>query len=260
MDSIEREAESLAETPRALERAVRQKPLAGKAVWLTCLAAGAGGGLGLGVLRACSAWLVREPVLTNALAGAAMGAWVSFALWWGLWLAARAFVEPPRTFFQKFLAVFSTLAFGGAAFGLAASLISLLAGTLRLPGGWMALVANLEAGVCLALALIGCSIWRAGIPLHFPYGLWRVLAAGSLYVALHYGFVHMRISHLSAVVIWPGAVFREEPDKVPEWLRGMAGFHWHDALALLDAFMAGALLCAGIMAGLRLADWLSGRR
>jgi hypothetical protein len=83
----------------------------------------------------------------------------------------------------------------------------------------------------------------------------RIVGAGALFSTLHSGFLWLGISDLSAVIIWPGALYRAELERyalLPFWQDLFALPGWYNGAALVDAFLTGAVLCTGILLSIRM--------
>ncbi|HMN59407.1 MAG TPA: hypothetical protein PJ988_03545, partial [Anaerolinea sp.] len=69
-------------------------------------------------------------------------------------------------------------------------------------------------------------------------------------------FIWLKHFDLSAVIIWPGAVYRAELARyglLPGWQQLQALPGWFNGVAMLDAFLTGGVLCVGELIALRLA-------
>ena len=223
--------------------------------WLS-LGGGIGAGLGLGLLRALTAALTQLTVGLHAFMNFGFGFLLGAALVFGMLLGEylRLQRKAAAGWPARRAALLSTL-LGGAAFGIGSFIVSLATGSFSLAGKGLVTAAGFAAGLFLALAFYP-----------FPYqseaaegGLrgWplRVLAAGALFALVHLAFVAQRIEDISAVIIWPGSLYRAELlrlNPLPLWnsLQNIPG--WYNGVSTLDAFLTGAVLCGGILLSFRL--------
>lgn len=212
--------------------------------------AGASAGGMLGVWRAFTAWVVHFPWVQIAGMNLVYGFGLGAGLIGGMCAVARLFPvisSSPKV--QHLAALLSFLA-GGAAFGLVGAAFFFAMPGFTLSEQWMELVATFEAGLSLALALWPFPFQgrrRDFLPRSWP---WRMFIAGALFVSLHGGFLFLHISNQSALVIWPGAVYQQWSGK---WAGEVLLPNAFNRLALLDAFVSGALLCLALLVSLRLA-------
>lgn len=212
--------------------------------------AGAGMGGMFGVWRALTAGLVHFPWVQVAGMNLVYGVGLGASLIAGMYAAARLFPASLSSPKRQHLAALLSFLAGGSAFGLVGGVFFLVMPGFTLSGRWMELVATFEAGLSLALALWPFPFQGRRIDFSPHSWPWRMLIAGALFVSLHGGFLLLNISNQSALVIWPGAVYQQGLGK---WGGGALWPDVFNRVALLDAFVSGALLCLGLLAGLRLA-------
>lgn len=237
---------------RAGQRLVRDRQ---RVVSLT-LAGGLGAGLGLGLLRGLSAALAHLTIGLHASMNFGFGFLLGAALIFGMLFTEYLLLQPPESGKAMNRAKFLAFLLGGASFGLAGGIVSLSTGSLSLAGKEMVLAANFEAGLCLAVSLLPFPFLGNRLDLQPQSWPWRILLAGALFSTLHSGFLWLGISDLSAVIIWPGALYRAELERyasLPVWRDLVALPGWYNGIALLDAFFTGAVLCTGILLSIRIA-------
>jgi hypothetical protein len=223
--------------------------------WL-CLGGGLGAGLGLGLLRALTAALTHKTVGIHAFMnfgfGFLLGAALIFGMLLGEYLLLRKNAYGARASNQ---ATLLSLVLGGVMFGAAAVVVALSSGSLALAGKGMVITAGFEIGLSLALALYPFPYLGQRDDFAVRTWWWRILGAGSFFALSHAGFIQMGINDLSAVIIWPGAVYKAELvryELLPMWAQLQALPGWFNGVALADAFLTGAVLCAGILISIRL--------
>ena len=151
-------------------------------------------------------------------------------------------------------ALLSTL-IGGGVFGTAAVVVALSSGSLALAGKEMVIAAGYEIGFVLALAFYPYPYLGAGKDITLRSWPLRIGAAGLLFAASHSGFIWMKLVDLSAVIIWPGSLYRAELARyglLPVWSQLQALNGWFNGVALVDAFLTGVVLCAGGLISIRM--------
>jgi len=224
--------------------------------WL-CIGGGLGAGLGLGLLRGLTAALVHYTVGIHAFMNFGFGFLLGAALMFGMLLgeyllpaSGKAGAPTPRG------RVVISILLGGVLFGLAAVVVALSSGALALAGKEMVITAGFEVGIALAVGLYPFPYLGERLDLAGRGWPLRIVAVGLLFAAAHWGFIWLGRFDLSAVIIWPGSLYRAELARyalLPVWqqLQGLPG--WFNGVAMLDAFLTGAVLCAGELIALRLA-------
>ncbi len=227
-------------------------------ILLTCVATGIGAAFALAILRGISASIVGAEVLSSSIEGLLLGFCSGSAITLGLMLSSYWPESKRFAKYEKYFLAARHFLFGGIACGLVLSLLTVIFVGLAFHGSEMVVTANFEAGLCLAIALLPFS--KEYLRHHYPrrQWVWRILLAGMLYLSLHMGFLFIKISHLSSILIWPGEAYRTGLQAKPvgavlAWAQSFPG--WYDGLALVDAFLTGAVLCASILAAL----WLKAR-
>lgn len=227
---------------------------------LAIIWAGTGTGGMLGIWRALTAGLVHYPWVEVAGMNLVYGWGLGAGLVAGMCAVARLVSASPTSPKRQYLAAWLSFLAGGLAFGLVGGMFFFAMPGFTLSGQWMELVATFEAGLSLALALWPFPFQGRRIDLPPRSWPWRMLIAGAFFVSLHGGFLLLHITNQSALVIWPGAVYQQG---LEAWGGGALSPDVFNRAALLDAFVSGALLCLGLLAGLRLAasnrQWVSRR-
>jgi hypothetical protein len=224
------------------------------------LGGGLGAGLGLGLLRGLTAAFTHQTVGLHAFMNFGFGFLLGAALLFGMLLVDYLRLQHATSGWPRRRAIVFACLLGGAAFGVAGVVVALSTGSLAFSGKELVMLSGLAAGVLLALSLYPFPYQadKAGF-LHM--GSLRVLAAGGLFTGVQGAFLAAGIEDSGLVIVWPSVIYRGWLDRDPLLLLKSIPA-WPAALGLLDAFLTGAVLCAGILISIRvaahiLAHWYS---
>lgn len=210
------------------------------------LGAGFGSGLCLGILRFITALLTGRTPGLFAMIFFVYGGFLGASLILGFIIAGYLPTTPSKAGTPHSKVPWLAILLSGILFGIAHLLTALTSGAFSLQGKeWVALT-GLLAGILLGICL---SSWRPldpgqEKPAAGPPG-WLVPAAAAIFVLMQGIFLLRNDLFRSMVILFPAAAYRADfSPNPPIYL----------AMALGDAALAGALLAAGILLGLR-AGW-----
>lgn len=220
-----------------------------------------GAGLGLGLLRALTAWLTDQTIGVHALMNFDFGFLLAAALILGKILAEHLLLGPVTdgdkgSVTAKWLPLGLSVFLGGLLFALLYLFVVTTSGAILLSGKNLVIATGILAGFGLSLALAAYPIERL-LSDSRSWGL-RVGLAGIIFVLLHGTFIALGNIDRSIAIVWPGRTYRTAFNPLREtwpWQQIMVTLpSWFNLVALLDAALVGFILAIGMLLGMRQAS------